>query len=114
MSSPRRLATGFVALACSLLPLAATGAAEPPLVEFSRDVAPILQRCTRCHGAERQEAGLRLDSGGGIRAGGDSGPVVVAGKPEESLLLRAVEGADDIERMPPEGDPLTADQIAVL
>ena len=48
------------------------------------------------------------------RKGGDSGAVIEPGKPDESLLLDRVTATDDAERMPPEGEPLTAEQVELL
>jgi mono/diheme cytochrome c family protein len=83
-------------------------------VQFGRDIQPLLRRCIQCHGAEKQESGLRLDNGTAIHLGGDSGSAVVPGKPDESLLIQAVRGTGDVERMPPEGPPLKPDEIKVL
>ena len=59
-------------------------------VSFHRQVRPILeQRCQMCHAAERGQANLALTSYQGLRKGGRSGPVVVPGSPEESLLITA-------------------------
>jgi hypothetical protein len=88
-------------------------AADP--VDYRRDVKPILQeRCYACHGAIKQQAKLRLDSGAMMLKGGADGPVVVPGKPGESELLARVSSKDDEVRMPPEGHPLTDRQIAAL
>src|SRR5512135_1716360 len=56
-------------------------ATSPQLTEhFEKKVRPLLlARCVKCHGSEKTEGGLRLDSAAGLAAGGDSGPVVVAG-----------------------------------
>ena len=82
-------------------------------VDFARDVQPILQRhCIQCHGGVRREAGLSLLALGG--AGESSKRLVVAGKPEESELLRRVTTTDATERMPAESGPLTAGEIATL
>jgi uncharacterized membrane protein/mono/diheme cytochrome c family protein len=68
-------------------------------------VAPIFKaRCTACHNANKEKGGLRLDVPEELRKGGTSGPVVVAGSPEESELLRRVTlplGHEDA--MPPDG-----------
>ncbi len=72
---------------------------ETPASErFAREVQPIFEaHCVKCHGAEVQRSGLDLGSAAGLLRGGDSGPVVVAGKPDESVLFELVkEGA-----MPP-------------
>jgi hypothetical protein len=86
---------------------------NPPAVDYARDVKPLLARhCQTCHGALRQESGLRLDSAARIRLGGDSGPAIVPGRSGESLLIQAVTRAEN--RMPAEGEPLDAAQIALL
>lgn len=84
-------------------------------VEYLQDVKPILKsRCYACHGALKQEAGLRLDTGRLIRKGGDSGEVIVPGQPERSVLVERISAADLFARIPPERDPLSDAQIAVL
>lgn len=62
------------------------------------DVLPILLlRCTVCHGANVQQAGLDLRSKSGLLKGGKSGPAIVLGKPEESLLIKRIHA----QEMPP-------------
>jgi uncharacterized protein DUF1553/uncharacterized protein DUF1549/cytochrome c len=91
---------------------AATVAGAEP-VEFARDIQPILQRhCTKCHGGVRREAGLSLLAPGGR---GESGkPLIVAGKPADSELLRRVTASDPAERMPADLPPLATAEIATL
>ncbi|HET6881958.1 MAG TPA: DUF1549 domain-containing protein, partial [Pirellulales bacterium] len=107
-----RVAAFFALLACSDLV-----AAEPPVaVDFPQDVYATFERsCLECHGPQRQEGGLRLDVRASALAGGDSGAVIVPGKPDESELLRRVmlpEGHEDI--MPARGKPLARRQIEAL
>ncbi|HEX7379205.1 MAG TPA: PSD1 and planctomycete cytochrome C domain-containing protein [Pirellulales bacterium] len=84
-------------------------------VDYQRQVKPILRaRCFACHGALKQEADLRLDTGEFIRRGGADGPAVQPGNPAASRLIERVSAADPAERMPPEGAPLSADEIATL
>ena len=91
----------------------AAGAA--PTVDYQRQVKPILaRRCYSCHGALKQEAGLRLDTGWLIRQGGPSGKVVVAGKPAQSSLIARVTATPPAQRMPPDGDALKPEEIALL
>src|SRR5579871_1160128 len=62
------------------------------------DVIPVLlTRCTACHGLRRQEAGLDLRSRASMLKGGKSGPAIVLGKPEESLLIKRIKAGE----MPP-------------
>jgi hypothetical protein len=84
-------------------------------VDYAREVKPLLQeRCYACHGALKQNAKLRLDSGEFIRKGGKSGPAVAPGKSSESALLARVSDPDEHTRMPPEGQSLTSEQIKTL
>lgn len=84
-------------------------------VDYLKQIKPVLkERCFACHGSLKQESDLRLDTGNLIRKGGDSGPAIVPGKPNLSLLLERIASKDDSERMPPEGKPLTAKQIEIF
>ncbi|MCB9875307.1 MAG: DUF1553 domain-containing protein [Planctomycetaceae bacterium] len=86
-------------------------------VDYGRDIKPLLmEKCSACHGALKQEAGLRLDAATLIRQGGDSGAAIVPGAASESLLLQRVVAEDADERMPPEGEGerLTAEQLALV
>src|SRR5262249_20084056 len=79
---------------------------------FEQSVRPLLaENCYSCHGDQKQKGGLRLDSLEAILKGGDSGPAIVPGKPEESLLIAAInfEGPE----MPPTGK-LAPENVAAL
>ena len=81
---------------------------------FESKVRPLLAaKCYACHSqkAKAVKGGLLLDSLPGVTKGGDSGPVVVAGEPEKSLLIAAIQYRDT--EMPPDGK-LAASQIATL
>ena len=94
--------------------LAFTASAAEP-VDYLREIKPILkERCFACHGALKQQAKLRLDSGTSIRQGGDNGPAVVASNPANSPLIERITSTDASNRMPAEGKPLTAEQIALI
>ena len=94
---------------------AAFAAGNAGRVDYLRQIKPILRdHCYACHGALKQEANLRLDTGGFARKGGDSGPAVVPRKVDKSLLLRRVTSKDSSIRMPQEGKPLSAKQIGLL
>jgi hypothetical protein len=83
-------------------------------VDYARDVRPVFaEHCVRCHGSKKQEGGLRLDVRRRALVGGDSGPGFVPGSAGGEVLKR-VASRDDKLRMPPDGDPLTDKQIAVL
>jgi hypothetical protein len=83
--------------------------------DYLRDVKPLLKtRCYACHGALKQRAHLRLDSGASIRKGGRHGPAVKPGDPAGSLLIKRITAPDEDGRMPPEGKALTVEQITKL
>lgn len=99
-----------------LLTLAAPLAAGDT-VDYAKDVKPILAtKCFACHGALRQESGLRLDASSLIKQGGDGGSVVVGGDAEASPLFERVASKDQDERMPPigEGEALNPAQLALV
>lgn len=84
-------------------------------VDFEREVRPILaEHCHRCHGADRQEGGLRLDLRVAAFKGGDSGPAVAPRSVDKSELLRRIATNDADSKMPPEGTPLTEKQIDLI
>lgn len=81
----------------------ANDAPTPEADFFERQIRPLLvENCQACHGPKQQKGGLRLDSRAGVLAGGDSGPAVVPGQPQQSLLIEAVKHEGDI-KMPPNG-----------
>jgi hypothetical protein len=84
------------------------------LDHFESRVRPILiERCQSCHGADKQEGGLRLDSRDGWEKGGDRGSALVPGEPEKSLLVHAIRYTDPDFQMPPK-NKLRADEIAAI
>ena len=103
--------------ACALL-LAALGtsftlAADDSAELFEKQIRPLLlEKCNGCHGDKKQEGGLRLTSRDTLLKGGDTGPAVIPGKPEESLLIRAVEYLGE-PKMPPK-QKLAGEDIARL
>jgi len=98
-------------LVCIISQLA-VGTARADETDYLAHVKPIFRaHCFRCHGALKQEAGLRLDTAKLARRGGDSGPAVIPGSADKSPLLRKVLHADPEQRMPPEGKPLRPAEI---
>ncbi len=87
----------------------AGGLADEPESFFELKVRPVLAgTCLKCHGAVKASGGLRLDSREAMFRGGESGPAVLPGEPNKSLLIQAVEHADESLEMPP-GKLLTKD-----
>ena len=114
----RTLFATTLALAMTLLTSAAGICAEADeavgLTLFETKVRPVLvQHCYKCHSAttDKPEGGLRLDTRDGIRTGGDRGPAVVPGTPEESLLLTAISHTDPDLKMPPKKERLAESTI---
>ena len=71
---------------------------------FESRIRPVLvKQCYGCHSAEsgKSKGGLRLDSKTGWQVGGDSGPAIVAGKPDESHVILAINRSGDMSEMPP-------------
>jgi mono/diheme cytochrome c family protein len=102
----------MLVFALSLLVVAAPQepAAEAPRVDFTNQIAPLLlERCIDCHGPKEQKGDLRLDAKSHL-FGADE-PSVVAGKPDDSELLRRLGlPADDDEVMPQKGEALSKEQ----
>ncbi len=81
---------------------------------FESRVRPLLvQRCGSCHGAKIAQGGLSFATPAALRKGGESGPAVVPGKPDESRLIAAVRWADPKLRMPPAAK-LPDAEVAIL
>ncbi len=81
---------------------------------FEQNVRPILaKRCFACHGPDKQQGELRLDSQAAMKQGNSSGPVIAPGRPEASRLVQVIRYADDDVQMPPKGK-LPEGEIAAL
>jgi len=108
---PVRASRRFAVLALSLAMSAATSArAQAP--DFEREIRPLLKaHCWKCHGDSARKGGLDLRTKASVLRGGDSGPAVVPGSVDESLLLTVVSHNE----MPPKPDAkLAAAQVARL
>ncbi len=104
--------------------LSLLGAPEEPgqnhIDFFEKKIRPVLaERCYRCHSAEAARTGtlmgkLQLDTRAGVQRGGSRGSVVVPGRPDQSMLIEALEYANDKLQMPPGGklpDEVIADFV---
>ena len=116
-----RLIARILAAAAGLWSGGIAAATDPARFErFETSIRPVLvEHCYPCHsaGAKDLKASLRLDTRDGVLKGGASGPVIVPGKPEESLLVKVLHGtAPDIGAMPPKkaGGPLRPEQITAM
>src|SRR3954468_23215875 len=87
----------------------------PDQIEFfEKQVRPVLaDQCYKCHGPDKQKGGLRMDSRDALLKGGEDGPVVVPGKPDESAFIKSINHIGD-SKMPEKADKLPDAQIAAL
>lgn len=94
---------------------ASLGDTEKTDLPTEHDILPILLlRCTVCHGSLQQEGGLDLRTRESILRGGKSGPAIVPGKPDESLLLKRIHAGEmppprrivEVSIKPPEADEI--------
>lgn len=84
---------------------------------FEAKIRPVLaDKCYECHSAAKKvKANLHLDSRAGVLAGGESGPSIIPGQPEKSLLIKAISYHDEDLEMPPKErlpDAVVADFVA--
>lgn len=85
-------------------------------VDFHKEIKPILEsRCFACHQGKKVKGGLRLDTLKGMLEGGDSElPALVRGDPKKSTLLERAVTENPQQRMPPDGERLTAQEVKVM
>jgi mono/diheme cytochrome c family protein len=116
------LTTLCFALGFAVATFAAAPAATAPALQltaaqsafFENKIRPVLTKnCYKCHSSEslKLKGGLLLDTRDGLLKGGDTGPTIVPGDPEKSLLIKAVRYTDADLQMPPKGDKLSDEQI---
>jgi len=85
--------------------------AEPAKLDFAHEILPILRdRCASCHTDGTYEGGFSLDTREDLLGSG----AVIPGNPDGSEMIYRVTTDDEYDRMPPEGDPLLKEQIALL
>src|SRR2546429_1052853 len=85
-------------------------------LDFTKDIRPIFeQHCFKCHGPEKQKAGLRFDTkAGAFQTAESGGKAIIPGHGSDSRLIKLVASTKDDERMPSKGEPLSASQIDLL
>ena len=100
------------ALSITVLSVGSLALAAEPELTYERDIRPIFRaHCFDCHGATAElKGGLDLRLVRLMKKGGESGPAIVAGKPQESHLLQRVRNGE----MPPGDHPIPPAQIAIL
>jgi hypothetical protein len=108
----------FIIAGISLLLLSSAARADDEAARiefFEKKVRPVLvKNCYTCHSASTNaKGGLRVDDRGGLLRGGSSGPAIVPGNPEKSLIMQAVNHSGDVSSMPPRKN-LSAEELADL
>ena len=89
--------------------------AAPQQVDFVTDVQPVLRKhCFECHAAGSEEGGLNLGIRQRVLEGGDQGPVLIPGDSANSRLIQLIAALDEQEKMPPDGKPLSREQVGLL
>lgn len=84
-------------------------------IDFVKDVQPLFAaRCLECHGPKKQESAFRLDHKGTALKGGELGQAIIPGKGAASPLVRYISGVEEDLKMPPKGEPLTAEQVGII
>ncbi len=102
-----------VLISC-LMPMVDSHADDADTI-YLREVKPLLKaRCYACHGSLKQEAGLRLDTAALLLKGSSNGSIVNRDAIDQSSLLKRIHSSIDDGRMPPEGEPLTAEQTGSI
>ncbi len=110
-------------LVAMTLPFSAPAAAEEPqyppsakrAVSFEEDIEPIFrENCTKCHARGKAEGGFRIDVRDLVLIGSDSGIVVETGNSEKSYLTHVISGVDPSTKMPPQGEPLSDEQVGLI
>lgn len=116
MSAAVRVGSAVLALSVAVIRSGATEATPEQIEFFEAKVRPIFaDHCYSCHSAkEKIKGSLRLDAPEALLKGGDSGPALVPGDADASLLIKAVRYTDEDLRMPPKDKKLSAEQIALL
>jgi hypothetical protein len=106
----------LASITATVLAPATVRADDPGEAFFEKQIRPALvEHCYKCHSAAAKKlgGGLLLDSRDGVRRGGESGKAIEPGRPEDSLLIKAVRYSDDSIKMPPKGK-LPASVVADL
>ena len=108
----RSLLLSFFAAICAMVVTSAWSVADEATAFFESRIRPVLvEHCYKCHSgsAKSLKGGLRLDSREALLRGGGNGPAILPGKPDDSLLIKALSHEGDVAEMPP--DEKLPDQV---
>ncbi len=102
---------GSALLAGVFIAATQAGAADGP--SFREKVAPIFERyCVACHQGDKPQGGFSLATPEGLAKGGESGPAIAPGKPDDSLLIEMISG--EKPAMPQKAKPLSPEDVATI
>ncbi len=83
------------------------------VVHYAQVQKILTVNCVKCHAGEKPRAGIDLQSMAGVMKGGEDGPIVVAGKPADSVLVKAMKG-EGARLMPPRGPKMSDADIKMV
>lgn len=84
-------------------------------IDFAHAIVPVLKtHCAKCHAGQQKEGGFSINTRETLLSGGDSGSAIELGKHASSEMYLRVASKEDGYRMPPDGDGLTPEQIALI
>lgn len=103
-------------LACLIFGLVSVSAMGAEPIDFARQIQPIFAaRCTECHGPDSEEGGFRIDRRDSVVGTAESGSVPISpGQVTKSEVIARIASEDEDQRMPPEGEPLTKQEIRLI
>lgn len=114
IASRRIIAFVCAALWILVLPAGAQEQSADRAAALAQRAVQLLKtKCGNCHGSEKVEGELRLDSRAAVLAGGTSGQAIDLEHIEDSLFMRSITGVDDELQMPPK-NPLARDEVQLL
>src|SRR5438132_1247985 len=114
----------LIAITVCFLCAARWGAADAPKampppathqIDFAKEIKPLFEAaCINCHAKGKNKGGFSLETRESLLKGGDSGPVAILGKSEDSLVVKLVAGLDPDSVMPKKGTKWTSTQVSLL
>ncbi len=88
---------------------------ESKPIDFSHEIVPLLKKhCVKCHAGDSKKGGFSFNTRADLLEGSENGPVIEAGKADESRLIHVVLSTDNDTRMPPEGERLSKPEVDLL
>jgi hypothetical protein len=100
---------------CVIIQMASAASLHAADVDFAHDVVPVLrQHCAKCHAGDQKKGGFSINTRELLLAGGEEGRGAVPGKSGQSELVKRLKSKDPNFQMPPEGDRVPEDKVALI